>query len=57
VALQLIRAGYSQVSVVRGGFQGLVEGGVAIAPKSKSAPAAPIEEAPQPAPAASVSSS
>ena len=33
MALQLIRAGYTQVSVVRGGFRGLVEAGVAVTPK------------------------
>ena len=33
VALQLLQAGYRHVSVVRGGFQGLIEAGVAMAPK------------------------
>jgi hypothetical protein len=54
VALQLIRAGYNQVSVVRGGFQGLMDAGVAIAPKPEGAPAASAPEAAVqgPAPAA-----
>ena len=56
MALQLIQAGYSQVSVVRGGFQGLMEAGVALAPKPESAPAPPIQETPQPPPVASTSS-
>ena len=33
MALQLMRAGYHRVSVVRGGFAGLMEAGVAVAPK------------------------
>ncbi|MBI2454693.1 MAG: hypothetical protein HYV46_00985, partial [candidate division NC10 bacterium] len=33
VALQMMQAGYRHVAVVRGGFQGLVEAGVAVAPK------------------------
>ncbi len=55
MALQLIRAGYNQVSVVRGGFQGLMEAGVTIAPKPEGAPAASAPEAAlaTPAPAAS----
>ncbi|HSB73700.1 MAG TPA: trypsin-like peptidase domain-containing protein [Candidatus Methylomirabilis sp.] len=33
VALQLLKAGYRRVAVVRGGFQGLVQAGVAMMPK------------------------
>ncbi|MBI4737694.1 MAG: hypothetical protein HY766_16805 [candidate division NC10 bacterium] len=33
MALQLMQAGYSRVSVVRGGFHGLLEAGVSVAPK------------------------
>ena len=33
MALQLMRAGFRHVSVVRGGFPALVEAGVAVAPK------------------------
>ena len=33
VALQLLQAGYRHVAVVRGGFQGLIEAGVAMVPK------------------------
>jgi hypothetical protein len=39
VALQLIQAGYHQVSVVRGGLQALMHAGVAIAPKPEPASA------------------
>ena len=41
VALQLLRAGYERVSVVRGGFQALMDAGVPMAPKAlRPAPAA-----------------
>jgi hypothetical protein len=33
VALQLMQAGYNRVSVVRGGFQALMQSGVSVAPK------------------------
>lgn len=41
MALQLMRAGYSRVSVVRGGFPALVEAGVQVAPKEVMPPPAP----------------
>ena len=33
MALQLMRAGYSRVSVVRGGLPAMMDAGVAVAPK------------------------
>jgi rhodanese-related sulfurtransferase len=41
VALQLLQAGYRHVAVVRGGFQGLIEAGVAMAPKDVTPPRSP----------------
>jgi hypothetical protein len=57
VALQLIQAGYSQVSVVRDGLQGLMDAGVPIAPKPEGATAAsaPVATLPVPVPAATSS--
>ncbi|MEK6717006.1 MAG: hypothetical protein AAB253_00265 [candidate division NC10 bacterium] len=45
MALQLMQAGYSRVSVVRGGFQGLLEAGVSVAPKNVT-PAPPTTPPP-----------
>ncbi len=41
MALQLMQAGYSRVSVVRGGFPALVAAGVQVAPKDVSPSALP----------------
>ena len=41
----MMQAGYSRVAVVRGGFQGLVEAGVAVAPKDITPTSAPDSEA------------
>lgn len=46
MALQLMQAGYSRVSVVRGGFQGLLEAGVSVAPKDVT-PALPPASSPE----------
>jgi hypothetical protein len=42
VALQLMRAGYHRVSVVRGGLPAMLEAGVAIAPKEPTPPLGPL---------------
>ncbi|MBP2671224.1 MAG: hypothetical protein H6Q85_1290, partial [candidate division NC10 bacterium] len=41
VALQLMRAGFTRVSVVRGGFPALLTAGVPVAPKGATTPAVP----------------
>jgi len=50
VALQLMRAGYTRVSVVRGGFPALMAAGVAVEPKDVTPPTAaagPVGDDPQ----------
>ena len=42
-----MQAGYSRVSVVRGGFPGLVEAGVQVAPKEVSTTPIPPPSTPQ----------
>ena len=42
MALQLMRAGFRQVSIVRGGFPALVEAGVVVAPKGVTPAAQPL---------------
>ena len=47
-----MQAGYSRVSVVRGGFQALMDAGVSVAPKDVTPalpPAPPLEEEGHPA--------
>lgn len=46
MALQLMQAGYSRVAVVRGGFHGLLEAGVSVAPKDVM-PALPPAPSPE----------
>ncbi len=43
----MLEAGYTKVSVVRGGWQQLIEAGIAVAPKAPHVPALPEAALPE----------